>query len=153
MSGSVQLPLSGAVSQSINPWEFWIRSMSSQMGLVNIRNVNSTDPALEQAIVEQVAGYGRQLGKISELLIMLVDRLSAEDLTPGQQTSVEEFREMMAQIERIKRKWRSPGDTLDAVEQMIAEIRGLRTTDPAAYEQALRRLQAGLDLDQPTPPG
>ena len=55
MDSSLRFPFSGAVTQSINPWDFWIRSLSSQLGFINIRNVTSSDYRIEKEIIEDVA--------------------------------------------------------------------------------------------------
>ena len=50
----LRLPLSGAVTQTINPWTWLFSSVGSQYGLVNINLGNAGDPALEQRILDDV---------------------------------------------------------------------------------------------------
>ena len=57
-----KLPLSGDVTQSINPWNWFWRSVGGQFGLININLGKSADPDLESQILEDVGSYGRQLG-------------------------------------------------------------------------------------------
>lgn len=64
----VRLPLSGAVTQSINPWKWYIRSVGGQIGLLKINVGKSADPELEQRIFDEVGSYGGQLGRISYAL-------------------------------------------------------------------------------------
>ena len=59
-------PLSGDVAQSFGTW--WIKSLSAQTGFINVNNLQSGNPQVEQRIIQEVASYGRQLGWIMEAL-------------------------------------------------------------------------------------
>jgi hypothetical protein len=75
-------PLSGDVTQA---WATWAR-MVGQWGLINI-NVggdSTPDPVLERRIVDEVASYGRQLGRISEALEALIEATVTEEAADGQ---------------------------------------------------------------------
>ncbi len=143
-------PFSGdvPVTQAINPWEFWIKSFSSQMGLININNVSSSDRNIEKEVIENVASYGRQLGRVNDLLETIIDNPGLKDLSSRQQRSIEEFREMVDQIKQVKQKWKSPARLLSALDDMISAVNAIRETHPQAYEEALNRLHQGLDPDQ-----
>jgi hypothetical protein len=107
-------PLSGDVTQA---WATWTRMMG-QFGLINI-NVggNSTpDPALERRIVDEVASYGRQLGRISEALEALIEATVAKGGPEGERldrsklksddqiTALRDFQKMLAEIKSLKAK-------------------------------------------------
>ena len=42
-----KLPLSGNVTQTINPWTVFFNPIASQVGLVNVNLGNSSNPAVE----------------------------------------------------------------------------------------------------------
>ncbi len=46
------MPLSGDVNQAINPWSWTFGSASSQVGMVNINLGRSSDPELEQEVLD-----------------------------------------------------------------------------------------------------
>ena len=107
-------PLSGDVTQA---WATWTRMMG-QWGLINI-NVGghgTSVPALERRIVDEVASYGRQLGRISEALEALIEATVTEEVADGQRldrsklkrdeqiAALLEFRAMLRQIEAVKTK-------------------------------------------------
>ncbi len=107
-------PLSGDVTQA---WATWAR-MVGQWGLINI-NVggdSTPDPVLERRIVDEVASYGRQLGRISEALEALIEATVTEEAADGQRldrsklkrdeqiAALLEFRAMLRQIEAVKTK-------------------------------------------------
>lgn len=134
-------PLSGAVVRALNPWELWVRSLSAQMGFLNIRDLNSGDPALEREIVEDVAGYGRQLGRMTDVLITLLDRADLKHVTERERAEIAAFREMAAEIEAAKLRRRSPERLLHVLDALLEEIRGLREEHPDLHERALNRLR------------
>lgn len=146
MTSAIRFPLSGAVNQTINPLEFWIRAASSQAGFINIYNSSSGDHQIEQRIVEDVASYGRQLGRINELLMTLLDKQELQDLNSSEQQTIDEFRQMHADIQAVKSRYQSPVRLLSGVDEMIGEIRKLKTEDPATYDKAVSRLKKELGL-------
>ncbi|MDX6644716.1 MAG: hypothetical protein QOK40_443, partial [Miltoncostaeaceae bacterium] len=77
---SAKWPLSGDVTQAINPWSWWLGSLSQQTGFININAVESGNPALERRIIEEVASYGRQLGWIIEAMEVLIERAGTDGL-------------------------------------------------------------------------
>jgi hypothetical protein len=66
-------PLSGGVMQAINP-------MSFMTSLITINPGRTSNPDLEQRIVNEVASYGRQIGRMSDALEVLINRI--EDPAP-----------------------------------------------------------------------
>ncbi|MET0543291.1 MAG: hypothetical protein ABWZ88_16210 [Variovorax sp.] len=96
------LPLSGDVTQAINPWSWFFKSVGGQFGLVNINMGKSSDPVLEQQILDDVGTYGRQLGQIGDALAVLLRHVKLEDLAPDEVDALDAFKLQLAQIERLK---------------------------------------------------
>ncbi|HEY7609934.1 MAG TPA: hypothetical protein VIF14_11935 [Alphaproteobacteria bacterium] len=105
-----RLPLSGDVVQSINPWNWVFRPLGSQIGLVNITLGNAGDPELERRILDDVGTYGRQLGRIGDVLRILVDRLEPKDLTPAERRAIDALNGQLGEIDRIKAARRAERD-------------------------------------------
>lgn len=95
-----KLPLSGDVVQAINPWNWF--SQGGQFGLVNINLGKSADPDLEQRILDDVGSYGRQIGRIGEVLEVLLDHVKLDRMNAKERTVVEDFRLQIAQVKRLK---------------------------------------------------
>ncbi len=88
-----RLPLSGNVTQSINPWTWTFNPMGSQFGLVNIELGQSSEPAVEEEILTDVASYGKQLGRIEDALLVLLEHFRpGRKLTDTEQTAIDEFK-------------------------------------------------------------
>ena len=63
-----KLPLSGNVAQTINPWTVFFNPIGSQVGLVNVNLGNSSNPAVEEQVISDVASYGKQLGRLFNII-------------------------------------------------------------------------------------
>lgn len=98
----LKLPLSGDVTQAINPWNWFYKSVGGQFGLVNINLGKSADPELEQRILDDVGSYGRQLGRIGDVLEVLLDHVALDRLDARERNAVEDFRFQLAQVKRLK---------------------------------------------------
>lgn len=101
---NVNLPLSGDVSQAINPWKWIFDWAGSSFSLINVNLGRSSDPKLEQEILQEVGSYGRQLGRMGEAMQVLVDRLDRKTLTKEERHAIEAFEVQLREIEDIKRK-------------------------------------------------
>ena len=91
-------PLSGGVMQTINP-------MSFVTSLISIDPGRTPDPDLEQRIVNDVASYGRQIGRISDALEVLTKRIENPDpppLTQDEKDALTCFRLMLKEVRRVK---------------------------------------------------
>lgn len=107
-------PLSGDVAQA---WATLTRMMG-QWGFININvgGAGTPDPILERRIVDEVASYGRQLGRISDALEALIEATVSKDGPEGERldrgklrtddqiAALLEFRKMLAEIKALKEK-------------------------------------------------
>jgi hypothetical protein len=101
---SYKYPLSGDVTQAINPWNWFFSPRGGQFGIVNINVGQSADPGLEEEILDQVGSYGRQLGRIGEALEVLLNHVDLRVLAAREREAVEDFQLQMAQVRRLKRR-------------------------------------------------
>ena len=99
---NVLLPLSGNVSQTINPWTWYGQLMAGQVGLVNINLGKSRDPALERQILEDVGSYGRQIGQLGDALEAVLAHLPVDQWDAPARDAVAAFRYQLAEIKRLK---------------------------------------------------
>lgn len=138
---SVAMPLSGDVSQIINPWTVWIKSLNQQLGFININNINSGDSEMELKIVQDVASYGRQLGWIMEVLDLLVSRSKFNDLTEEERASLSQFSNLIKRIEAVKQDSNPPALTFGNLDRIINDIRAMKTKDETIYEEMVSRIK------------
>lgn len=117
-----------AAPQSLNepilPWTF--------AGVVVNEN-NSGDPATEQAVVSKDS-YGRQLGRISDALAFLIDRLSEEEKKGD---AVQAFSEMKKQIDEIKRERETT-----RFDKVLSDLDDLRQHNETTFDERVERVNA-----------
>ncbi|MTI01113.1 hypothetical protein [Roseibium sp. RKSG952] len=98
-----KLPLSGDVTQAINPWTDMFKSIGNQFGLININLGRSPAPEVEQEIITEVGSYGRQLGRIGDALEVLIEQAEfRKPLSEQDKKTLDAFRLMQAEIADIK---------------------------------------------------
>ncbi|MBR0558096.1 hypothetical protein J5J10_20585 [Ciceribacter sp. L1K23] len=99
-----QLPLSGDVTQTINPWTWVFSPAASQFGLLNLKIDlgPSADPDIEAEVVRDVASYGRQIGQISDAMAVLIEQLDRQSLTPEQHKAIVAFELLRDEVENVK---------------------------------------------------
>ena len=97
-----RLPLSGDVTQSINPWTMFFRAVGSQFGLININLGKSSDPVLEQRVLDQVGSYGRQIGQLGDALRVLIDHVDRSTLSATEKTALDAAQFQLGEIDRLK---------------------------------------------------
>ena len=115
-----------ALAQSINPgWS----------AVVNINSNNSSAPQTEQSVVARHS-YGRQLGRLMDVVGLLLEDLQARDGALPDDERISDFRRLQADIAEIKR--RSAERRLDAI---AGDLEVLRRGDEAAYERVKARLR------------
>jgi hypothetical protein len=134
-------PFSGDLTQAINPWTWWLRMMS-QIGFININMTESSDPAMERQIVENVAGYGKQLGRIVEVLNALFAHTVTAEWSDVQKKALDDFLDLAKDIAAVKGDYIAP--TKANVDRFLDGIRHLRETDETQYGEVLGRLKKEL---------
>lgn len=95
-------PLSGDVIQAINPWQWMWNATGGQYGLVNINLGSSRDPQLEQQILDEVGSYGRQLGRIGDVVEILLRAVDPKKLSEADLKKVRDFQSQVDEIADIK---------------------------------------------------
>ena len=101
-----RLPLSGNVTQSINPWTMLFNPVGSQVGLVNIDLGQSSQPQVEEEVLTEVASYGKQLGRIEDALLVLINRIAPDQLSAEEQRAFADLRQLMGDVAKVKARHR-----------------------------------------------
>ncbi len=100
-----RLPLSGNVTQSINPWTWFFNPVGSQVGLVNIELGQSSNPVVEEEVLSDIASYGKQLGRIEDALLVLLAHFRPErPLTADEDAAITALKAMADEIAAVKAK-------------------------------------------------
>ena len=118
---------------SSNPWQYWLPSSTTAGGTFvqpinpwtfTINNINSGAPATEAAVVARHS-YGRQIGRISDLLHTLLTKRHADLLDDE---SAAEFMATWRDVEAVK-----AASASDRVRQLARDLASIKEDDPAEY--------------------
>lgn len=137
-------PFSGDVTQAINPWSWWINAPASY-GFININTMQSADPRMEQRIVHNVASYGRQLGRVMEVMDALLAHTDSSGWAPQELEALHDYRRLTAQIADYK-----SNQLLDAgmdADRLAHALERLRRRDTTAFERIAAKLRPVLGQD------
>lgn len=88
--------------QAINPLTFF--QQGAQLGFVNIELGQTPHPEMEQAILDEVGSYGRQLGRIGDALEVLLKRVDPDGLSQEEQDALDVLRGQLAAVRQVKRR-------------------------------------------------
>src|SRR6516165_6498295 len=88
--------------QAINPWTFYLDG--AQFGFVNIELGQTPHPEVEQAILDEVGSYGRQLGRIGDALEVLLKNVELKKLSKTEKDALAVFEGQLAQVRQVKRR-------------------------------------------------
>lgn len=132
-----------SLAQAINPWSMW---NDSQYGLINIRYGASSNPELEQRIVEDVAGYGKQIGRAMDALRSVVTAL--HNITPELQNdkAIVDFINLADTIDQEKKRYRSDNRL---VQELVENVNSLKREDEGRYQAVREQLIDTLQLHTP----
>ena len=107
-----KLPLSGNVTQTINPWNVLFDPVGSQFGLVNINMGNSSNPDIEAEVLSKVASYGKQLGRIGDALAVLLKHFHPKEaLTKNEEKALRSLTRMLEEITDVKDHYTSKAES------------------------------------------
>jgi len=81
-------------------------SGTGQIGFINISGAASSKPEVEADIIENVATYGRQLGRMSDVLDAILSHLNARSWLGDAKKAVDAFEEMPISPPSKRDTWR-----------------------------------------------
>jgi hypothetical protein len=102
---SVRLPLSGDVTQVINPMSW---TNSGQLSFFSVDLGSSADPELERSIIADVGSYGRQLGRIGDVVSILLKYADRSKFTEHEQTAVADLEAQLRAVDSVKKRKPTP---------------------------------------------
>ena len=86
--------------QAINPWTFNLNG--AKFGFINVDLGATPRPDVEQAVLDEVGSYGRQLGRIGDALEVLMKHVKLEGLTEKEQDALDILQGQIAEVRKVK---------------------------------------------------
>jgi hypothetical protein len=88
--------------QTISPLSYF--NQGGQIGLFNINFGQTAAPETELAVLEEVGSYGKQLGRIGDVLELLMAQMPKDGLSPQQRDTIAILQGQLASIRKIKQR-------------------------------------------------
>jgi CHAD domain-containing protein len=105
----------------------------------------SGDPALEQNIVQNVASYGRQLGRVADVLnVLIATKGNLAQLTPAQQQQIDAFQQLTEQINAAKKDHPQELSSADT-QKFLDRLTALKAANPALYDTLRKKINAAIN--------
>jgi hypothetical protein len=108
-----------------------------------IGKMRSKNPRQEKEIIEGVASYGKQLGRISDalnvLIPLVVSQMDRTNLKQDERRVLEDFFAMYQEIAKVKGEHIPPDET--QLDLLFEDIRDLKGRDDEAYQNLLKKLR------------
>ena len=117
----------GSSLQNYNPITSFFRSSMGQVGFINVNEMQSDDPDQEQRIVNGVASYGKQLGRVVEARAGRLRAPGAPESggwAPAESEAVKNFLRLAEEMAAFES--RNQPVTQGTIEELVAALRGLR---------------------------
>jgi hypothetical protein len=127
----------------INPMTNWQRFFNPQFYI----NYNAGDVDVENNVLREVGSYGMQLGRIIDVLDVLVARLPKDELTSRERYVVDRFQALSEKVTAAVAAVQGPKEedvTLADVDRLISGLQSLARSDPAAHRLLVDRLQKAI---------
>jgi hypothetical protein len=96
------------------PWTSYFNPVGSQLGLININLGTSSNPAVENQVLSDVASYGKQLGRIGDALLVLLAHFRPKNLTEAESKAIRDLKRMLEEIAEVKQR-HSPVPTVETL--------------------------------------
>ena len=124
----------------VNPVTDWERFINPQFNVT----INQGDAAVENRVLARAGSYGKQLGRVQEVLDILVARLPPPPLSSMEERSIDKYKETRKQVvSAVKEAKQDDGNGTSTAEfdRWLDALAALRDTDPERFEDYADRLQ------------
>lgn len=100
-----RLPLGGDVVQSITPWTGFFSNLGNNFSLFSLNLGRSSNPQIEQQVLDEVGSYGKQLGRIGDALAVLMAHFKPDrELTQDEAKGLRDLKRMLDDIAEVKER-------------------------------------------------
>jgi hypothetical protein len=131
----------------INPVTDWHRFINPQFNVT----INQGDAAVENHVLTRAGSYGKQLGRVQEVLDILLDRLPLPALTTVEQRSIEKYKETRTRVVSAVNEAKQDGNVVSKaqLERWLDALAELRDTNSERFDDYAGRLRDFLARNPP----
>ena len=135
---------------NVAPSTDWQRFINPQFNVT----INQSDAAIENSVLARAGSYGKQLGRMQEVLDVLIARVAADTLTPAEARAFDRYQQIRSEVTAaLEAAKPSSGQapTTDDVDALLDRLAILRDSDPGRFDRVAA--QIARFLDRPTVTG
>lgn len=129
----------------INPVTDWQRFINPQFNVT----INQGDAPIENHVLARAGSYGKQIGRMQEVLDAILETIPAESFSPAHAYSIQKYHETRANVldavNDAKAANATDASAID-VDTWMDKLAALREQDPKRFEAQVKRIQASLAL-------
>lgn len=130
--------------------QFWIAPNTNWQRFFNPQifvSYNSADADIENHVLGRAGSYGKQIGRILDVLDVLVPRLAEGELTPSERLILDRFRDLSGRVDSAVDEFRGRREgsiTLGEIDRIVERVKDLASTDAVTYRAVADRLRSAL---------
>ena len=129
------------LGQIFNPLTY-VTTSSGQYGLVNIRYGQSSSPETERSIIENVAGYGKQIGRLLDAVEEIAKHLEKKEPSIQKITAIREFHELALAV-AVTKATCAEAETIP-LSEFIDALERLKKNNNELFEKVKEKLKTVL---------
>lgn len=136
---------------NVAPVTDWERFINPQFNI----SFNQADAAVENRVLAVAGSYGRQIGRMQEVLDVLLARIPAGELTAAQERCVQRYREIRSEVKAAVSAAKpadEAGTRPQDIEKLLDRLAEIRDSDREQYERLVAPINQFLAAAGRTPP-
>ena len=129
---------------NVSPITDWQRFINPQFNVT----INEGDAAVENHVLSRAGSYGRQIGRMQEVMDLLIEHVERDGLSALKQRSIDKYKETRAKVVSAVEEGRL-ADANGSVDRWLDELARMRDADRPRFDEFARRLEDFLQRTKP----
>jgi hypothetical protein len=129
---------------NVSPITDWQRFINPQFNVT----INEGDAAVENHVLSRAGSYGKQLGRMQEVMDLMLEHVKLAKLSALEQRSIEKYKETRARVLSAVEEGQLAGGS-GGVDRWLDELAALRDADRPRFDEYARRLEDFLQRNKP----
>lgn len=121
---------------NVSPITDWQRFINPQFNVT----INEGDAAVENHVLSRAGSYGKQLGRMQEVMDLMLEHVKLGKLSAVEQRSIEKYEETRAKVVSAVEEGKF-SDGAGTLQGWLDELARLKDQDRARYDEYARQLR------------
>jgi hypothetical protein len=120
---------------NVSPTTDWEHFINPQFNVT----INEGDAAVENHVLSRAGSYGKQIGRMQEVMDVVLKHVELGKLSPVEQRSLEKYNETRAKVVSAVEE-RQSADASESIDHWLDALARMREQDRPRFEEYARRL-------------